>query len=231
MNDTSGKMTYIGLDQTDEICHMLWSTPVVIAKPFDDSFVKQLKEDVKYLLEPGAPGTFNSTDIWRLPDLPPTMTAVKEKFLELFEKHFRPLSEMPLPPFRAWKGYFRVASENGPYLQMPHKHSATLGVGVFYITAQEDNPGNLVLIDPRGGINWMNQFTAFKKIRVEEGTMVIHPGYLLHYVEPSDPSKNMYYGNRLAIVTNLCRRYDEFIKVLENSEVNDKLNRMIENEI
>lgn len=231
MNDTAGKITYINLNEEKEICHMLWSTPVVMAKPFDDNFVKQLREDSKYLLEPGAPGTFNSTDVWQLPNLPPTMVAVKEKFLELFEKHFRPLSEMPMPPFRAWKGYFRVSTDQGPYLQMPHKHAQTFGVGIYYITAQQDNPGNLVLIDPRGGVNWMNQFTAFKKIRVEEGMMVIHPGYLLHYVEPSDPSKNMYYGDRLAIVTNLSRTYKDFIKVLADEEVDKKLNSMIGNEI
>ena len=83
----------------------------------------------------------------------------------------------------------------------------------------------------RSGVNWMNQFTAFKKIRAEEGLMVIHPGYLLHYVEPSDPSKNMYYGNRLAIVTNLSRTYKDFIKLLEDREVDKKLNSMIGNEL
>jgi hypothetical protein len=231
MNDTKGKMTYINVDETNETLHLLWSTPVVMAKPFDDNFVKEIREEAKSLLEPGQPANYNSTDIWQLPNLSPNMLKVKEKFLELFDKHFRPLSEMPMPEFRAWKGYFRVSSENGPYLQMPHKHAQTFGVGIFYITAQEDNPGNLVLIDPRGGVNWMNQFTAFKKIRVEEGMMVIHPGYLLHYVEPSDPSKNMYYGNRLALITNLSRTYKDFIKVLADEEVDKKLNSMIGSEL
>jgi len=229
--DTMSKMTYIGLNEEQEVCHMLWSTPVIMAKPFGDNFVSQLKEDVKYLLKPNAPGTFNSTDIWKLPNLPDTMIQVKEKMIELFDKHFRPLSEMPLPKIKAWKGYFRVSDGNGPYLQMPHKHAQTYGVGIYYITAQDDNPGNLVLIDPRGGVNWMNQFTAFKKIRVEEGMMVIHPGYLLHYVEPSDPSKNMYYGERLGIITNLSRTYDDFLEVLKDKDVDKKLNSMIGNEL
>ena len=74
------------------------------------------------------------------------------------------------------------------------------------------------MIDPRGGVNWTNQFTAFKKVRVEEGLMMIHPGYLLHFVEPSDPDAGMRYGNRLAIISNLHRNHDDFIKVLGEHE-------------
>ena len=76
MNDTTGKMTYINVDETNETLHLLWSTPVVMAKPFDDDFLRQLREDTKYLLEPGAPGTFNHTDLWQLPNLPPTFQVV-----------------------------------------------------------------------------------------------------------------------------------------------------------
>ena len=56
----------------DEV-HHLWSTPVITAKPFDDAFLDKLEADVQYLLKPGAPGTFNHTDLWDLPDLPETL--------------------------------------------------------------------------------------------------------------------------------------------------------------
>jgi hypothetical protein len=204
-------------DGVDE-CHYLWPTPVVMAKPFDKQFIDKLREDVQYLLKDGEPGRFNKTDLWSLPDLPDTMIAVKEKKLELMEKYYRPLAEMPLPKFSASKGYFRYNFEGGIYRITPHKHGNTLGVGMIYITVPEDNPGNLVMIDPRGGVNWTNQFTAFKKVRVEEGLMMIHPGYLVHFVEPSDPERGMKYGNRLAIISNLHRTHDDFVKVLGEHE-------------
>lgn len=204
--------------QGEEVCEMLWPTPVVMAKPFNKEFIDKLREDVKYLLKDGAPGTKNQTDLWSLPDLPETMIKVKEKKLELMEKYYRPLVEMPFPVFSASKGYFRYVSESGIYRITPHKHGNTIGVGMIYITCDERNPGNLVMMDPRGGVNWTNQFTAFKKVRVEEGLMLIHPGYLLHFVEPSNPDLGMHYGNRLAIVSSLHRTQEGFLQVLKEHD-------------
>jgi hypothetical protein len=205
-------------EQGEEVCEMLWPTPVVMAKPFSKEFIDQLRSDVQYLLRPGAAGTKNHTDLWSLPDLPETMRAVKEKKLELMEKYYRPLVEMPLPVFSASKGYFRYNTEDGIYRITPHKHGNTIGVGMIYLTCDERNPGNLVMMDPRGGVNWTNQFTAFKKVRVEEGLMIIHPGYLLHFVEPSDPDMGMHYKNRLAIVTSLHRTQEGFLEVLKQHD-------------
>lgn len=204
--------------QGEEVCEMLWPTPIVMAKPFSKEFIDKLREDVKYLLKDGAPGTKNQTDLWSLPDLPDTMIKVKEKKLELMEKYYRPLVEMPFPVFSASKGYFRYVTESGIYRITPHKHGNTIGVGMIYINCDERNPGNLVMMDPRGGVNWTNQFTAFKKVKVEEGLMLIHPGYLLHFVEPSNPDLGMHYGNRLAIVTSLHRTQADFLEVLKTHD-------------
>jgi hypothetical protein len=146
------------------------------------------------------------------------MVAVKEKKLELMEKYYRPLAEMPLPKFSASKGYFRYNTTSGVYRITPHKHGNTLGVGMIYVTCDERNPGNLTMMDPRGGVNWTNQFTAFKKIKVEQGLMVIHPGYLMHFVEPSNPDMGMHYGNRVAIITALHRNQDDFLQVLKDHD-------------
>lgn len=218
---TDGSITVLKPPEQDvDVCHHLWPTPVVMARPFDKVFMDQLRQDIQYLLVDGAPGTYNHTDLWSLPDLPATMIAVKEKMLELMEKHYRPLAEMPLPKFSASKGYFRYhIGQEGIYRITPHKHGNTLGVGMIYITVDERNPGNLVMIDPRGGVNWTNQFTAFKKVRVEEGLMLIHPGYLMHFVEPSNPDMGMHYNNRVAIVSNLHRTHDDFVETLRQNDV------------
>ena len=112
----------------EEVCHELWSTPVIIARPFSDKFLQQLKEDIKPLLN--GPGQFNHNDLWNLSEewtskgitLPDTMLAVKEKMIELTDKYFRPHSEQPLPPIRAGKGYFRATSDTSDYKMSPHKH-------------------------------------------------------------------------------------------------------------
>ena len=208
----------------DEVCHELWSTPVILAKPFSDDFLLQLKKDVVPLLE--GPGCFNHNDIWNLSEewtsrgitLPDTMLAVKEKMLELADKYFRPHAEQPLPPIRAGNGYFRATKPGFEYKISPHKHSTTYGVAVYYVNAKKNKAGNLMIMDPRGGVNWLNQFSPYKRIPIEEGLMVIHPGYLLHFAEPSHGMSTSDYGNRLCIVSALHRTYGEFMQSLKENE-------------
>jgi len=202
----------------EEIIHELWSTPVIMAKPFSQDFLAKMREDIAYLIKDGGLGTKNQIDLWTLPDLPDTMIAVKNKMMQMAETAFRPSCEMPLPPFRVAKGYFRHTKEGSPYRITPHRHATTIGVGVFYITVTGRNPGNLTFMDPRGGINWTNQFTAFKRVRVEEGLLIVHPGYLIHYVEPSNAEMGMYYDDRLALITNIHRTQDEWYAKLAESD-------------
>ena len=212
------KITYLehNKEVVDEV-HNLWHTPVVTAKPFDDVFLDKLCADVKYLLKPGAPGTLNQTNLWDLPDLPDTMIQVKNKMVELTDKYYRPLTEMPLPPLYGSKGYFREIKQNSVYRISPHKHAQTLGVGIIYIDVPKRNAGNLMMIDPRGGVLWHNQFTPFKRIAVERGLMVIHPGYLTHFVEPTDYNCARF-DYRLAIISNIHWKHSDFIKELEKNE-------------
>lgn len=212
------KITY--LEHNDEVVdevHNLWHTPVVTAKPFDDIFLDKLCKDVKYLLKPGAPGTLNQTNLWDLPDLPETLLAVRDKMVELTDKYYRPLTEMPLPPLYGSKGYFREIKQNSVYRISPHKHAQTLGVGIIYIDVPKRNAGNLMMIDPRGGVLWHNQFTPFKRVAVERGLMVIHPGYITHFVEPTDYD-NARFDYRLAVISNIHWKHTDFIKELEKNE-------------
>ena len=213
--------TYLRLEG-EEVCHELWSTPIILARPFSKEFLEQLKQDILPMLD--GPGKFNHNDLWNLSNewtskgykTPDTMLQVKDKMMELADKYFRPHSEQPLPKIREGKGYFRHTVGNGEYKISPHKHSTTYGVGVYYINAPEKTSGNLVLMDPRGGVNWVNQFSPYKRIPVEEGMMVIHPGYLLHFVEPT--ATTMDYGHRTAIVSAIHRSYDDFLQTLKENE-------------
>jgi hypothetical protein len=199
----------------EETTHQLWATPIVLAKPFDDDFLAQLKEDIKPVLEVA---NRNSIDVWQLPNLPETLLKVRDKKLEIAERVFKADAEMPLPPLRIAKGYFRHIHKDSPYRITPHHHGSTLGAGIFYIGVNDDNPGNLVMLDPRGGVNYNNQFSPFKRIKIEEGLMVISPGYLVHFVEPTDYQRPIYDQNRLMIVSNIHRIYEDFLKELDKNE-------------
>jgi hypothetical protein len=209
-----GSVTVIKYNGKDEV-HNLWATPISISKPFDDDFMARLKEDVKSVL-PRAKQ--NHVDVWALPDLPETMLEVKKKTLETAEAIMRPDAEMPLPPLRIAKGYFRHTFPNAPYRITPHHHGSTLGAGIFYISLNNANAGYLVFIDPRGGVNYTNQFSAFKRIKIEEGMMVVAPGYLIHFVEPTDYQRPVYDAERLMIVSNIHRIYEDHLKVLEEND-------------
>lgn len=89
--------TYLKIE-SEEVCHELWSTPVILAKPFSKEFHERLKQDIIPILQ--GPGQYNHNDLWNLSEewtsrgykIPETMLAVKEKFLELADKYFRPHS-------------------------------------------------------------------------------------------------------------------------------------------
>lgn len=210
-----GSVTILKCTEPETI-YQLWSTPIVLAKPFDAEFIKQLKEDViKYVL-PRAQNNF--IDVWRLPDLPETLIKVRDKKLEIAERVFKADAEMPLPPLRIAKGYFRHIHPNSAYRITPHHHGSTLGAGIFYIDVNNNNPGYLCMLDPRGGVNYNNQFSPFKRIKIEEGLMVINPGYVVHYVEPTDYNKPVYDSQRLMIVSNIHRIYEDFLEKLKEND-------------
>jgi hypothetical protein len=209
-----GSVTVLKHEGVDKV-HKLWYTPIAICKPFDDNFMKQLKQDI---VSVSARAMTNSVDVWQLPNLPDTLNAVKAKQLEIAEQIFKEDAEMPLPALRIAKGYFRAIEPNMPYRITPHHHGSTLGAGIFYISVNNDNAGNLVVMDPRGGVNYNNQFSPFKRIRIEEGMMVVCPGYLMHFVEPTDYYKPIYDMERLMIVSNIHRIYEDFLVELEKNE-------------
>ena len=222
-----GSITHLKCEG-EETIHQLWSTPIGITRPFTQDFIEQLKDDVyKYVL-PRAQK--NSVDVWSLPDLPDTMMEVQKKKLELAEKTLTLQAEMPLPPMRIAKGYFRHIKANVEYRITPHQHGSTLGVGVFYIKLNNNNPGNMIFMDPRGGVNWTNQFSPFKRLRLEEGMMVVSPGYLLHFIEPTDYMKPVY-QERLLIVSNIHRMYEDWVEVLKNKDNEEMIRKMGQHEL
>jgi hypothetical protein len=48
--------------------------------------------------------------------------------------------------------------------------------------------------------------------------MIVHPGYLIHYVEPSNAQMGMFYDYRLALITNIHRTQDEWAQTLKDKD-------------
>jgi uncharacterized protein (TIGR02466 family) len=69
----------------------------------------------------------------------------------------------------------------------PHNHPVSALTAVYYVTVPK-NSGDILLHDPRGGIdyswwNYNDRRRPFIRITPKEGTMLIFPGYLVHSVE------------------------------------------------
>lgn len=69
---------------------------------------------------------------------------------------------------------------------LPHDHGVPL-VGCLYLQTK-DTTGDLMLIDPRGSVNWKvveeNGYSGMKAVRVTptDGKLIFFPGYVTHYV-------------------------------------------------
>jgi uncharacterized protein (TIGR02466 family) len=95
---------------------------------------------------------------------------------------------------------------NSQYFPM-HHHFDTLASCVYYIQTPE-NCGDLLLVDPRGGVNWElmtdKEITPspfgikYKRIKPKVGKLVIFPSYVMHMVEPNNSGYQ-----RLSLVTNV----------------------------
>jgi hypothetical protein len=79
-------------------------------------------------------------------------------------------------------------------LDTPHYHHGQKLVGVYYVKA-EQNCGDIILHDPRGGTDWpdINARTEdngktqriYHRITPKPGMLVLFPNYLIHSVEPN----------------------------------------------
>lgn len=76
---------------------------------------------------------------------------------------------------------------------LPHSHGNEL-VCCLYLDVPE-NSGDLMLIDPRGGVNWIveyeGNYSGFKGYRYtpKNYDLVFFPGYLVHYVTENQSNK------------------------------------------
>jgi uncharacterized protein (TIGR02466 family) len=98
---------------------------------------------------------------------------------------------------RGWLNYHLP----GQHLSI-HGHGNVLISATYYIDVPE-NSGDLLLIDPRGAVDWDIgndgcHGSKFNRIKPKESKMVFFPGYILHTVE-----KNLSKEPRISLTSNI----------------------------
>lgn len=180
------------------IRHDWWATPVwEVDTGFNTKFNDALLEEIAKCNSPINPFEFN---IWDYKS--PCISAVKEKILTCAKEN----TVQQLPPFlrsnmiltRGWVN----RQQPGESLGL-HYHAGTLMACTYYINSPE-NCGDLMLVEPRGGVNWGweqdgNVFGAkFKRIKPKEGKLVMFPAFVLHMVDINRSDQT-----RVSLATNI----------------------------
>lgn len=181
--------------------HNLWATPVW---EIDLSIsLDQVLQDIKL----GLPNlNFDERhDVWDIVD-PAFKKTLHEIILNEISTYFQNYDVS----IEIRDGWF---NKQCPGERIPvHNHNATNLVAILYLQA-EDNCGDLVLIDSRGGVNWgwekQGKYTGTKstKFTPKVGKLLLVPAYVVHFVEENNSTTD-----RLSLVADLAMTIKEKIK-------------------
>jgi uncharacterized protein (TIGR02466 family) len=181
-----------------------WVTPVwEIDTEFDDYFNQVLLADINNF------NKIKKTDRYNIWDYDvPSFNKLKSKIIECLQV----TSEY----FPDWIGFdpqlpFGWINKNGPTTGLSlHAHESYLLVANYYVKCPKDC-GDLLLVDPRGGVNWNWERELeprplagikYKRITPIPGKLVIFPAYIIHTVEQNNSKED-----RVSIATNVANRF------------------------
>lgn len=181
------------------IKHEWWATPVwEVEDALDDNFAERFMDELNKCKPKSEGSSFNLWDY--------TTPAI----LQLKFKMLNTVKECCTEYFPDWVGGFKpILTRSWVSTQRPgeslvlHDHGSSLIACVYYLNAPE-NSGDLILVDPRGGVNWDWQKEGditkikFKRVTPQKGKLVFFPAYLLHYVETNKSNET-----RMSVATNI----------------------------
>jgi hypothetical protein len=177
----------------------MWSTPVwQIDTGFDMAFNDALLAEVAAYRDTSPnPFDFNlwncgSACVQELKNY--TLKIVKESTYKYIAPNFT--------DFEFWhtRGWINC---HQPGEGMPiHSHGGPKIAMTYYLKAEE-NAGDLLLIDPRGGVDWDSgndgvNGTKFARIQPQPGRLVFFPGFVMHSVEANRSSQP-----RISLTSNM----------------------------
>jgi ectoine hydroxylase-related dioxygenase (phytanoyl-CoA dioxygenase family) len=169
----------------------LWATPVwEVDTGFDTQFNTKLIEEFPNNKQAGF--EFN---LWECNT--PNITKLKDCIMDVVTQE----TCMNLSLSRGW-----VNNQYPGKSLVIHDHSPFVVAAVYYVNCPEKS-GDLLLVDPRGSVNWERNpegnvsNVKHQRIKPVAGKLVLFPAYILHMVEENKSSEN-----RISIATNIYRR-------------------------
>jgi hypothetical protein len=169
-----------------------WITPVwEIQTDFDEKFNNNLLREAN---------SSNHINVWN--NDTPCINELKQYTIDIVTQLATPYISQNFRDFTFWhtNGWINYLPTGN---HMPiHGHGGPKIALTYYIKAQE-NSGDLLLIDPRGGCDWDNgtdgvNGTKFKRIKPAESKLVFFPGFVLHTIESNQSNET-----RVSLSSNL----------------------------
>lgn len=168
----------------------LWETPVwTVETGLDSNFNKQLITELEFAREYDGYNvlSYETRCISTIRDL--IMSTISNSITG----YGRPPGVRGIQIAASWLNNHPV----GVYdIQPIHAHGGALMACVYYVNAAE-NCGDLLLIDPRGGISWdirtdtkpsfgyNTETITYDRIKPISGNLVFFPAYISHMIEPN----------------------------------------------
>ena len=177
-----------------------WATPVwEIDTGFDDYFNTILVNDIAEMANKGVQYNIWDKDCYSMNTLKETIF----KCLDLAVKPYFPSFHPYNPQLIDGWGHRTKPGEN----LLLHAHPHVILVATYYAKVPKDS-GDLLLVDPRGTINWdwvsdskhprtLNG-VVYKRIEPTPGKLVIFPGYLAHMVDTNHSKED-----RVSVAANI----------------------------
>lgn len=171
-----------------------WSTPVwEIDTGLDEYFNLTLENELKAVKAPNNDvWSYNSTRILEL----------KNKIFESLDTVLSSYFTEQFPNKLCFLNGWVNAQQPGEDLAL-HSHGGAWLVSTYYVRVPK-NSGDLLLVDPRGGVDWdlthegNTLGVKYRRITPTPGKLVIFPGYVMHSVETNKSNEN-----RISVATNI----------------------------
>jgi len=198
-----------------------WVTPVwEIQTEFDDKFNQNLLLELKSFYSKKTIENTKDTNIWTMnsPCIKKINSFIIEIVTRLTYDYVAPnYNKFQYQHTRGWANYILP----GQAMAL-HGHGGSKITATYYIQS-EKNCGDILLVDPRGGVDWDKEIdnntngAKFKRITPQTGKLIFFPSYVLHSVE-TNKSKEI----RISLSTDMQTYSDDlvkdFLKIIEEQK-------------
>jgi len=184
-------------------CNQWWATPVwEVETGYPQAFNQRLLQEIDSYLQ-GNTAARSDTNIWQAKT--PNIAELRDCILRLVRQETYDYvapnyssGEFDYYHTRGWINRHEIGQD------LPlHSHGGAKISATYYISTP-DGCGDLLLIDPRGAVDWDNgndgaNGTKFKRVRPAAGKLVFFPSYVLHTVE-----RNRSSYPRISVTTDIA---------------------------